>query len=430
MTSNSTHGADLEPMGLVVGSLLRRAWIIVGLTAVVAVATWLLLGALEDPIEDVTATSRVGVTTEVVWPFYDVVLEQGRVIAEDPALRADLESEFGFPIVSVTTGVPELLSVFDIEVVADTGANAAAAADRAAAMVVERGIEAQSAGVASEIAALDEQIVELETRVANAQRQVDELSAEMQEIAAQLDLEYTQARDEQRFQLSLERDIQQVALVETTRSLNNRISERSALLATAEPAPQFEVLRRSENPEDASSPRLPLAIGLGLVALLLTAAAAVVFDRRTGNLRHPWQLRHVCGSERVDELVAQNALIRNAAGLADRLHAERSTGRSIIGVIDATGRGIDPTVLAHALGAQGLPTDVSVDPFPAADGSLTLVDVTREHRSADEPRVRTRHCHGVVLLVDRGTSIREATELIERTSSTPGLVTTVMIAER
>ena len=255
-TTRATR-SDLEPMSLLISSLVRRSWLILGCTAAVAAGVWFLIGATEDPVDDVTATSRVGVTTEVVWPFYDVVLEHGRVMVADPAFEAELEADLGFAVESISTSIPDLLSVFNIDVVADTADHAVAAADRAADLVVERGLAEATQDTTEGIVALDAQIAELTTRIDEIRARVDQANAQIAEIAALQAVEYDQVREEQRWTIALDRDVDQAVLIDSERDRSDRINQRAALATTVLPDPQFEVLRLAESADDKGSTACP-----------------------------------------------------------------------------------------------------------------------------------------------------------------------------
>jgi hypothetical protein len=430
MTPTSAPGTDLQPISLVVGSIVRRAWVIGTVTALVAAAAWIGFGLGQDATDDRTATTRVGVTTAVVWPYFDVARERARALVESPEFETQLESELGYPVEGISTAVPDMLSVFDISVVADTADHAVEAADRAADLIVDIGIERQSADTEAQIAALDQQIAELDTTVNTAQAAVDAANQRLSEIAEQQAAEFDQVLQEENFAIAMQRDVDQARLIDSDRERTGKINARRTLSEAAPAAAEYEVLPRTADPRTSTSPRLPLTLALAFVALIVSSVVVVIWDRRRGLLRHPWQLRQVCGAPAVDSLVADDEPAQQTAALADRIHVARARGASVFGVVDATGRGMSAEALAQGLSDQGIACVVADEPITDPDALVTLVDVTDEHGSAQATRTRTRDCDGVVLLVDGATTIATAKALVQRCSLTPGIVSSLMVVDR
>ncbi len=418
---------ELEPMSHLISSLLRRAWIIILVTALVGAAAWFLTGLSEDPVDKVTASSRVGITTEAVWPFYDVVLEQGRMMIDRPEFLPALGAELGYPVESIRTTIPDKLSVFDIEVEADSAAHAVAAADRAAAMVVEQGTEQANQDTLDAIASLDIELAELDGRIATIRAEMDTQTARITEITALQAVEYDNTREEQRYALSLERDVNQAIVTDLERERTTKISQRSNRAAAAAPDALYQVLRLAETPDASSSARLPITLAAALAAMLVACAVAVSLDRRSGPVRTTWQLRNVCGARETAEVTAQGSALRGAGAIADQLHRAMSNDQHVIGLLDATGRGLDLTLVPHHLAEHGFTTTLAHEPHRVPGNDVSFVNVTAEYADDDTPRVRSRKCDTVLVFVDNRTSVKKATSVIERTEAAPGVLSTFLV---
>ena len=297
---STATSAELEPMSLMISSLLRKAWLIIVVTAAVGAGTWVLSGAGEDSEEQLTATSRVGITTVAQWPFYDVVLEQGRMMIADPEFAPALSAELGLPVTSIITVIPDKLSVFDIEVVSDTAEHAVTIADAAARKVVDRDAETQNQDKLDSIAALDLELADLDERIETIQAEMIEQTAEITAITAQQEVEFDPVLEETKYPISLARDVNQFVVTDLERERATKQSQRSNLTATVESDPQYQVLRLAELPEAENSPRVAITLAAALAALLVSCAVAVALDRRTGTIRSAWQLRNVCGMPQTD----------------------------------------------------------------------------------------------------------------------------------
>lgn len=431
MTNSSrSSGSDLEPIGHVLGSLIRRSYIVVAAVAVVALGTWLLTGLSEDPVDEITATSRVGITTEAQWPFYDVVLEQGRMMIDRPEFLPQLEAELGFDVQSIRTVIPDKLSVFDIEIVADTPSRAAEAADRAAAMVVEQGVEEANQDRLEQIASLEQGLADLDRRVEAAKAEVQEQGERLAEIAAQQAVEFDTVREEERYSISLQRDVSQLVYTDLERERQTKQSELSNLRAAAVSDPFYQVLRLAETSDSSSAARVPITLAASLAALLVACAVAVVVDRRTGTVRSAWQLRNICGAPATGELARSGAALQTTGALADEIHRALDAGQRVIGLADLSGRRLDLDMVVRQLDAQGLPAALVGSPTVDHGARVGFVDVTDEYAGGDSLRTNSHGCDSILLFVDSRTSVRQTAEAIDRITTSPGLLTAMMVKAR
>jgi uncharacterized coiled-coil protein SlyX len=427
----NTTRAELEPMSLVLSSLARRAWAILLVTAGVGAATWVATGMSSDPADEVTASSRVGITQAAEWPFYDVVLEQGRMIVADPSFRADLESELGFALVDLRTVIPDKLSVFDIEAVADTPDHAVAAADRAAQLVIERADAAALEQATARVASLDIEIADLDARIAELEAEIAAQTARITEIGAlQATGDATIAENEEGYTVTTARDVNQMLVSDLERERASKIGERTTASATPVPEPEYQVLGLAETPDEDSSARLPITIAAALAAFLAACTAVVVIDRRIGRVRTAWQLRHVCGAPDADEVVAAGSSLRGAGVLADHLHRAAENDQRVIGVVDGTQRGVDLQLVSRQLTEHGLTTSFTNVPARVPGDDISFVDVTDEYATLDTPRRLSRQCDAVLVMVDTRTPVREASSLIERSAASPGVLTTLLVRSK
>lgn len=429
-TTSRGPQAELEPMRLMISSIIRRSWLIVGCVLLVVGGTWVATGLGENTDDEVTAVSRVGITTEVVWPFYDVVLEQGRTMVAEPDFENELEATLGFPIAQIRTMIPDALSVFDIEVVADTPDHAVEAADAAAKLVVERWLTKASEDTSEDIASLDVELAQLDGRIDEIRARIDIANAQLAEIAAAQAVDFDPVADEQRYAISLDRDVDQSVITDLEREHATKVGQRADLVASPVPDAAYEVLRLAESPAENSSARLPITLAAGFTALLVACAAVVAVDRRRGPVRAPWQLRQVCGADVVDEVTTRNGAFSGTGAIADRLHGAVADDRRIIGLLDATGRGVDVSFMPQLLVEHGLTSTVRLEPEHLPGNDINFVDVSDEYETVDTPRPRSRRCDAIIVLVDGRTPVEKATSVIERAEAAPGVLTTLLLRGR
>ena len=431
MTDVRPASADLQPLGLVLGALIRRSYVIVAITALAAAGTWFAIGPSDSDSGQYAATSRVGITTVTQWPFYDVELDRGRLMVDDVEFVTALEAELGIDVIDVSTTIPDALAVFDVTAVADTPEHAVAAADRAAEMVVERNVAALQQDTTDQIAQTQLEITDLQTRVDAARASVDQQNEQIAEIVAQQQAEWSDLREEQRFAISLDRDVQQNLYNTLSQELATKQSALVTLQSAGAPLSVYEVLRRADTPGESSSKRLPATLAAALAALLVTSTLVVVADRRTGPVRSAWQLRSICGARTAAVLRRSGPALQGTGPLADAIHGAVDQGTGVLGLVDATGRGLDLGMVVQQLGARGLGgllVDVPLATPP--NSKITFVDVSDEYRDPDSARVRSNACDSIVLFVDTRTSVKDARSIVDRIEVSPGLLIAFLVSSR
>lgn len=420
---------DLAPLSLLIGSLLRRSWLIVAVAALAGGLAWLLTETGGD-VETGEAVARVGLTQETPWPFYDVELESGSVLVETPEFRGELEQRVGFEIDSISGSLPEFLAVFDVTVTAASAEDAATAANEAANLVVESAGDEAARLVVEEIARIDAEIADLQTRI-------DAAAAETEAAAAELTEVYLLQGDgndpdlwDQAFALEERRSRASTEGNDLLRFLTDLETERTSLQLRANPLPTFRVLRTAEaTTVEPDSNRLPVSIAAAFAALVAAAVAVAIFDRRVGAVRSRWQLAHVCGATTLPDVrIERDGTIAGSGMVADVLHGGLDTDRKTIGIVNFTSR-MNLEDFAAEVSAQGVASTLTTDPRHDSGDEVQLVDVTDEFATEDAPRRLSRSCDALLVLASKSHSLREVTNVATRGSSSPGAVLAAFVRE-
>ena len=418
---------DLEPARLVVGSLLRRWWIIVLATIVAAVAAFVVIGGLRDDTEGDTAVARIGLTTAIVWPFYDQATDLARTYVASSAFAEQLTADTGLPVVSVEGVVPDALAVLDVRVTSDTPEHALQLADHAAELVVAHSGDEQRALKDRDLAVLDTELADLDQRIEAFDAQVSDLSTRAADAeAALVDDPGDADLIDQAFALGQQRDTAAATLDELRRTRERTTTDRAARAAEQVNALPGTQLVRSASLDDPGSSRTALTLAVTLATLVAASVAVIVVDRRTGGVRSAWQLAQMCGAPDVVELTHADGTLHGEAALADVVHAALRAERRVVGVVDVSGA-LGAAALADLLDRQAIRASLATTADHAPASEVTLVDVTAEFEGRDTPHATGRACDGIVVVVDDGTSLARASEAIAQARRAAGVVTVVFV---
>ena len=418
--------SDFEPLGMVLGSLLRWSWLVALLGAAAGGGSWLL--ASRDNDESVSASSRLGLTEATVWPFYDVELEAAQTILNSADFELELESLVGAEL-DVASERPELLSILDIVVTADDRSTAVEGTDRAAELMVSRSLDGPAFERDAELQRLDLVIGDLEEQIATIRADLDGVIAELVVVTTERAAADTAELRTREFLLTTERDSLARVLDDRTRDMAGRVNDRrTAELST--PRQVLRVVRPTSADSDEPDASRALAIGVGAAAVLVSATAVVLLDRRRGRIRSLWQLSRIGGAQTALGLssASGSGSISGIGELADRLYDFAGDCARVVGVIDSTASGINTEALALLLSDEGLPTAVVDRPLCSPQARISLIDLTAEYASPVASRRQSRDCDGMLLLVDAKTGIRNAAGLVDRASASAGLVAAVLVS--
>jgi hypothetical protein len=425
--STASVAGDLEPISLVLGSLLRRSWLILAVAALAAGIGWTLAATDVDNSSN-EATARLGLTQQTEWPFYDVELEAGRFRATTPEFRSRVEDRLGYSLISVDGTLPDSLAVFDLTVVADSPDRAVEAANVAAELMIDL--------ATADVNEIDTTYIEqIDVDIADVQARITEFEAEGDAAGDALTALYIEtgsgnddpALFDQEFDLKETRNRAASARNDLERTLVALETERASVVVRVGGESTLRILRDAVPAEAQDSSQVPVTIAVGFVALLVGSAAAIAVDRRAGPVRSSWQLENIAGAPVHAELrVDSDHSILGCGQLADAIDAGLSNGQSVFGVINLAGA-VSLDELAHGLSKHGLPSSVVAGPREAGDELIRLVDVSEEYRDDEAPRSMSRSCDSLILLVDKRQSLSATSAIVTQCTTNPGLLSAAYV---
>lgn len=246
----------------------------VGLAVVGAVPVALLAAvALNVRQPDPVASLEIGISHEVVWPFFEVAVGQAQSVAEEQ--EALLRDELGPDFIEYSVEREEGSLLFDIRVTATSADAAMSGAEAAFAATVSTMLDERSETVQTQLLILRETHV-----VATAAAETTE--ADYVLALAQRELAETALEDAEARAAAEGLSTSRTALDREVAELESDIADAELVLALL--APDVQVI--SVTPADASSRSSKrLAAAAGLSAALLIGAAVLAFDRSHGPIR-------------------------------------------------------------------------------------------------------------------------------------------------
>lgn len=424
---------DVQPLGAILRTLLRRSWLIV----LVGVAVFLLaLGISSPPANDAEATTRIGLTNEVVWPFYDAARDRLEIHLTEPGFDTEIEQAIDAELIDLTMVIPANQAFVEVTAVADDGETAAAAATIAAERLVERSVSAEEARLTSLISDLDDESADLGAEADELARQMEANLEEQEALVGDATPEgvagATRLQSTYR-QLELQRDgVYQEQLAVQAESADLGRELRSV-------QPEAEVLRRAEITEASSTAR-PWATALlaGLAAAMVTGLLVIILEREFGRIRTPWHASSLAGADVMGHITVTDRGTEGVAVVADHVLDELARRNRVVGVTGTSEPSGAPTIelLAGQLPAWGLtvlsvqgptatvdPTSTGIDAIRIEDlrsidelegvaefidaevkQDLVLVDLDGEYDADDRFRLRSRICGGIILVAVEGVS--------------------------
>lgn len=326
------------------------------LVAAVAVAAGRVGG------EGATTTTRLALTDEVVWPFFDPVTERISELARDDELIETLDAQYPDADFTMEANPPEVLrAIVELVVSADDKVTAEAISEMAASWITDR---------------------HESPRVEAQQQVVDSLRAERDVIASQL------ARDEAEATLlrqALENAGDGVALVEEVRlnllvvndairagndalfDLDNDIRDAERALAALRPEVIVASVQTAESEADEGL-GFPLAAGMGAAALV--GLATIVYDRERGRIWSADQLADITEVTTVSFGAAPSLIVARA------LRAVESDGRETIVAVEMAGHMPLAARLVAELHVFGVEAEHRLSLAGAGRGSLVPKNTT------------------------------------------------------
>ncbi|MGH1490452.1 MAG: hypothetical protein ACRBK7_13870 [Acidimicrobiales bacterium] len=287
---------------------LRWSWLmILGGVAGVLLASW-----FTPAQQSYSATSRVGLTDQVVWPFFDATRQRvaGRADDLDPsvALAGIVDEQ-----VTIDVSLPTSETYINIRATAPTPETAVLAANTIAEQLVAGDASNETSSVFRPVLVeLEQNISELETRIATMDRGYEELllqqvEAEARWIVLRFDDEQPQSVLEEALGTKTLLDSEVLSARSRRDSELRRLSafriELDRLLLDVESeqiGPDVELLRSAVSQELTASPLRARQVIGGLTGITVAAMAIWVLDRSLGRVRSAAALRSTTGLPVID----------------------------------------------------------------------------------------------------------------------------------
>ncbi len=405
------RSADLAPWP-VIATVLTRAAPAIAAVSLLAGAVTLWATSNRDRPE---ASSRLGLTDEVVWPFYDQVRDELSVAVDDPSVRdrvADAVQGADFDL-RVETPIDQ--TYIDVIASASDTNTAVAASDAAAEQLVERSTGTGGRSQQIQLQSIQDELEVVDRRVADLQATIrasfdatvalgdgsdpgtsvrrQELQSQRSTLGAELD-ELTRRR---------------VQLDSDARQLQRQIDAKQ---------PEAEVVRRA-GAVSGGSDSFGRPIAAGLAAAVLTALGAILVDRYRGRVRNAWYVEGAGGVELLADLRAGQQQLGGANELAARLdeaflHGDDAVLRGrVVGVASvrptlppASQLVVDALRVAGHDAAITVPDPISGFESGQPDAATRVVPIDRALDRAEQHR-RARTAAALVLVVTDGHRVDE-----------------------
>ena len=314
LDSNGPGTADLAGVRLTVSTLLRWSPAIAAISAL----GWSVGTSLPDVGRPESATVTVGLTDQVVWPFYDAVVARQPALLDSGGVRAAAEASTGITAddidFDVDTGQTNALIGLVVETDTDSAVDAVILADAIATGLVAKNLDEQRATIQERVDALG-------VRVADRRTRLDELNRERD---SQLFSGDSDAADQTR----------EAALV-----VVNDIADLEAQLAAGQAElgsvrPRIGVIAPAIARRDRTDDVRANAVTAALFGLLAIAAVPTL-DRRVGRLRSTAQLRRIWPGVPVLDERRGSELLGKSAGDAVRHIGDEGRVATTVLALDA-----------------------------------------------------------------------------------------------
>ena len=245
-----------------------------------------------------TATSQIGLTTQVVWPFYDAARERAVTTLELPDFTEELATRLGVTQqFDLVVDAPDNQAFLNIEITAGNSRDAAALANGAADLLLERDRARLAAEAEAELEIAERALAASQVRSAEATLALEALvpiEAEARALSAANPAASGPRED------ALRAELERSALTQTR---NEELRRQIALQIEVDEAttaydviqPELEILRRAQ-PIGAQGERSALpVIAAAVGALVLGLGFAIVWDRTRGLISSRWHAEQIGG---------------------------------------------------------------------------------------------------------------------------------------
>lgn len=390
---------------------LRWSWLVVAAT----IAGGALAAVLTPPESDHSAIARVGLTTEVRWPFFDAARQRVSGIADATELD-EIAAGLGDDVSLIRAEVsrPGDEAYLNVEIWADGPRSALDGANAYANHLVAEDTALYRQSLNANLATLDAQIVELDDVIETASARVERLTAE--ELVAQNELDAVRATEEsddaaltayRRAQDEL--DVARQLRNQDLRRRSELLEDRDVLVTAIErDRNRVEVIRPAvpaETPVDRGTQAI---IAGAVTGALVALAAAWVLERQFGRVESEGSLEEILDAPAIDARSSkgwERATLR-IAGLASQPG----------GFVGIAGPPAVTRNIVNRLAAE------------AASARLTLI-LDPQNRSPDPlPEVHTRIVH-VPASMPRGGGVLELRSEAEASRSRLAASTQLVVVE-
>jgi hypothetical protein len=362
--------ADFAGVRLTLGALLRWSPVV----AVAALVGWALGSSLPDLGRPTSATVTLGLTDQVVWPFYDAVvarqpalLDEGGVLAAAQATTALVADDVEFDLDTGQTN-----AVIRLVVDAPSTDDAVALADAIGEALVE-------ANLAEQRTEVQERIDDLTTQLDRRRERLDDLAVERDEaLSAGRQDDADQARSAA------------IVVANGIAGLEDQLTDAEVELESIRP--RLAVIAPAVAGRNRSDDVRANAVTAALLALLAVAVVPTL-DRRISRIRSVAQVRRIWpGVPVLDERRGSDLLGSTAADAARRMGDDGRLAVSVLALDQRTAAVLEADDLADRYQVIAPATDAWADAWKAvleADVVVVAarrgsVRVRRAERLADE----------------------------------------------
>ena len=362
--------ADLAGVRLTLGILLRWSPVV----AVAALIGWALGSSLPDLGRPNSATVTLGLTDQVVWPFYDAVvarqpalLDEGRILADAQATTGIVADDVEFDL---DTGQTD--AVIRLVVDASTADEAITLADAIGSALVE-------ANLAEQRTTVQERIDSLTTRLDRRRERLDELAIERDEAlfsGRQDDADQARAAA--------------IVVANGIAGLEDQLTDAEVELESVRP--RLAVIAPAVAGRDRGDDVRANAVTAALLALVAVALVPTL-DRRISRIRSAAQIRRIWpGVPVLDERRGSDLLGSTAADAARRIGDDGRLAVTVLALDQRTAAVLEADDLADRYQVVAPATDAWADAWTAVlDADVVMVAarrgslrVRRAERLADE----------------------------------------------
>ena len=429
MAEGSGWIGDLAPRDAVVAALKRGAIVVVG----VGLLAGLVAHVLSSTADDAEASARLGLTDEVVWPFYDQVRDELSVAIDEPNLRDRVSDAVGGRPFDLQVEAPIGQTYLDVVATADDRDTAIAASDAAAEAMVERSRGTEGTAQETQLESVTEELRQVDQRIEELSAAIGGSFASTLAVGESTDSGASVARQ----QLQLQRSNWSAELDELIRERVQLDADARQLRRELESGqPDAQIVRRAAPiGDERGSVARPFVAGLGAAGL--AAIAVLVLDRYRGRIRGRWYVESAGGVELIADLRDEDDAGAGAAELADRLEDAvlqnddaLLRGRTV-GVMTVSSNRFSATeILSEALGAADPAVPATMPGFERERtvARITVVPISKELDRAD--RKRARSCAGLLIVVAEGDRVNDLRTVASRVRQLPApLLGAVLIGE-